>query len=69
MLTSQILLKNFINKKKNLKVKKNLISILKAKNSVLESLSKNYKDSYTNKIIKKYSQNSKFRLIGMGGSS
>ena len=50
MLTSQILLKNFINKKKNLKVKKNLISILKAKNSVLESLSKNYKDSYTKKL-------------------
>ena len=69
MLTSKILLKNFNLKIKNIKVKKNLNSIFKKKNSVLKSLSKNYNDSYTKKTVKKYSQNSKFRVIGMGGSS
>ena len=33
------------------------------------SLSKNYKDSYTKKTIKKYNKNLTFRLIGMGGST
>ena len=33
------------------------------------SLSKNYKDSYTKKTIKKYKKNLIFRLIGMGGST
>ena len=69
MLTSKIFLRNFNFKIKNKKVKKNLSSILKEKNHVLKSLSKNYKDSYTKKKIKKYTQNSKFRVIGMGGSS
>ncbi len=69
MLTSKIFLKNFNLKKKNFNVKKNLILILKEKNSVLESLSNKYKDSYAKKIIKKYSNNNKFRVIGMGGSS
>ena len=69
MLTSKIILKNFNFKKKNIKVKKNLNSIIKKQNPVLKSLGKNYKDSYTKKTIKKYSQNSNFRVIGMGGSS
>ena len=50
MLTSKIFLKNFSIKIKNLKVKKNLISIINEKNPVLESLSKNYKDNYSKKI-------------------
>ncbi len=69
MLTPKIFLKNFNIRTKITKVKKSLTSILKEKNPVLESLGKNYKNSYTKKIIKKYSQNSKFRVIGMGGSS
>jgi len=69
MLTSKIFLRNFSIKKKNLKVKKNLISIIKEKNPVLESLSKNYKDNYSKKLIKTCSKKSKFRLIGMGGST
>ena len=69
MLTSKIFLKNFSIKIKNLKVKKNLISIINEKNPVLESLSKNYKDNYSKKLIKTYSKKSKFRLIGMGGST
>ena len=67
MLTSKIILKNFNFKKKNIKVKKNLNSIIKKQNPVPKSLGKNYKDSYTKKTIKKYSQNSNFRVIGMGG--
>ena len=69
MLTSKIFLRDFNIKKKSLKVKKYLISTFKEKNPVLDSLDRNYKDSFTKKTIKKYSNNSKFRVIGMGGSS
>ena len=69
MLTSKIFLRDFNIKKKNLRVKKNLISLLKEENPVLKSLSTKYKDSFTKKTIKNYSNNSKFRIIGMGGSS
>ena len=69
MLTSKIFLKNFNLKKKNIKVKKNLNSVIKKQNPILKSLGKNYVNSYTKKTIKKYSQNSNFRVIGMGGSS
>ena len=66
MLTSKIFLRDFNIKKKSLKVKKYLISTFKEKNPVLESLDRNYKDSFTKKTIKKYSNNSKFRVIAMG---
>ncbi len=53
-------------KKKNLKKKLNLI--LKENNQILQSLKKNYKNSFTKETIKKYN-NHNFRIIGMGGSS
>ena len=53
-------------KKKNLKKKLNLI--LKENNQILQSLKKNYKNSFKKETIKKHN-NHNFRIIGMGGSS
>ncbi|WP_435116145.1 glucose-6-phosphate isomerase [Candidatus Pelagibacter bacterium nBUS_49] len=69
MLTSNILFKNFREKKKNLKLTKKLYSLLKDKNEVLKSLSKNYKDSFDKKFLNKFKKNNDFRVIGMGGST
>jgi len=69
MITSGIYFKNFNSKLKKIKIKDKLSLILKNKNSILESLSSNYKNSFTNKIIKKYKKYQIFRLIGMGGST
>ena len=69
MLTSNILFKNFREKKKNPKLTKKLYSLLKDKNEVLKSLSKNYKDSFDQKFLNKYKKNNDFRVIGMGGST
>ena len=69
MLTSSI---NFINFKKKIKstfIKKNLNSLLKNKNQVIESLSSNYKNSYKIGQINKYRSFKNFRVIGMGGST
>ena len=69
MITSGIYFKNFNSKLKKIKIKDKLSLILKNKNPILESLSSNYKNSFTNKIIKKYKKYQIFRLIGMGGST
>ena len=53
-------------KKKNLKKKLNLI--LKENNHIIQSLKKNYKNSFKKETIKKHN-NHNFRIIGMGGSS
>ncbi len=69
MLTSSI---NFVNFKKKIKstfIKKNLNSLLKNKNQVIESLSSNYKNSYKIRQINKYRSFKNFRVIGMGGST
>jgi len=69
MITSGINFKNFnIVKKSNL-VKKKLKLLLKENNAVIQSLQKNYRDSFSLKEIKKYKNFSNFRIIGMGGSS
>ena len=68
MLTSRINFKNF-KFKKNSKIKLNLIKLIKKKNSILESLSKNYKDSYNKKDLSIFKKYHNFRLIGMGGST
>ena len=68
MLTTGI---NFINFKKTINKKLNLqiISFLKKeKNQVIKSLSKNYKNNFNKKFIKKFYAFKNFRLIGMGGS-
>ena len=47
---------------------KNLNLIVKEKNQLISSLSKNYKDSFNKQLLKKYKKFSNFRIIGIGGS-
>ena len=69
MLTKGINFVNFENKKSSPLVKKNLTSILKSKNEVLNSLSQSYKNSFTKKFTHKFKKKIDYRVIGMGGSS
>ena len=69
MLTKGVKFTNFKTKKKSLLIKKKLISLLKSKNEILNSLSQNYKDNFTKNILLKYKRNTNYRVIGMGGSS
>jgi glucose-6-phosphate isomerase len=69
MLTKSVKFTNFKIKKNSLLIKKKLISLLKSKNEILNSLSQNYKDNFTKKILLKYKKNTDYRVIGMGGSS
>ena len=71
MLTSGIYFKNFKKNKKtnSSQVKKKLLLLFKEKNYILDSLKKNYKDSFSKKIINKYKKYSTFKVIGMGGST
>jgi len=68
MISKDINFKNFNLKNKNQKLKQNLISILSEENEVINSLKRNYKNSYTKKLINKFKKSKNFRLIGMGGS-
>tara|TARA_B100000963_G_scaffold92899_1_gene80002 strand:+ start:342 stop:1496 length:1155 start_codon:yes stop_codon:yes gene_type:complete len=68
MLTKNISFKNFKVKKNNSKIKRIFSSLIKEKNEILLSMSKNYKNSFNNKILNKYKNNYNFRVIGMGGS-
>ncbi len=68
MLTSGINFINFKTKKKTIIVKKKLNSLIKEKNQILESLTKNYKNSFNKKKLRKYKNSQNFRIIGMGGS-
>ena len=67
MFLKEIDFKEF-NLKKNLSLKKKLNKILNKKNSIIESLGKNYKNSYDKKLLNKYKKSLNFRVIGMGGS-
>ena len=71
MLTPGIYLKNFKKNKKtnSSQVKKKLLLLFKEKNYIFDSLKKNYKDSFSKKIINKYKKYSTFKVIGMGGST
>ena len=69
MLTSNISLKNFRLKKNNSKIKQKLKFLFIKKSQIIESLSRNYKDSFEKKKINKYKKIKNFRLIGMGGST
>ncbi|WP_145596919.1 glucose-6-phosphate isomerase [Candidatus Pelagibacter sp. FZCC0015] len=69
MLTKSINFTNFKIKKSTKKINKHLSSILSEKNSVIESLSTNYKNSFTKKSLKKFKSFLNFRMIGMGGST
>jgi len=68
MLTTRINFKNF-KIKKNLKLKSKLLPLFKKKNEIINSLSKNYKDSFNKKELNKFKKFDNFRLIGMGGST
>ncbi len=68
MLSQGISFKNFKHKNNNKKFKQKLKSILSERNEVINSLKKNYKNSYTKKLISKHKKTKNFRLIGMGGS-
>ena len=71
MLTSGIHFENFKKNKttNSSQVKKKLLLLFKEKNYILDSLKKNYKDSFSKKIINKYKKYSTFKVIGMGGST
>ena len=69
MFTKNISFKNFKVKKNNSKIKRIFSSLIKEKNEILLSMSKNYKNSFNNKILNKYKNNYNFRVIGMGGST
>ena len=68
MLTKNINFKNFNLKKINKVTKEDLKRLLKEKNSILESLSTNYKNSYSKKKISNLKNYKDIRVIGMGGS-
>ena len=69
MLTRTINFINFKIKNSNSKVKKKFNVLLKENNLIIKSLGKLYKYSFEKKYIKKFKNNSNFRIIGMGGSS
>ena len=69
MLTKNFLFKDFNKKRKNKKILKYLNELIYSKIEVINSLSHNYKYSYTKKFIKKLNKYKFIRIFGMGGSS
>ena len=68
ILTKNIYLKNFKDKKSK-KLSVNLNKIINKKNEILNSLTLNYKYSYSKNFIKKFIRlNKSITIIGMGGS-
>ena len=68
MLTKNINFKNFKFKKNNKIIKKDLNTLLKEKNSILDSLRKSYKNRYSKKIFLTLKNYTNINVIGMGGS-
>ncbi len=68
MLSSNLSFQNFKKKFGKKSVHKKLQSILNTKSAVFDSLSQNYKDSYSSKKISKFNKFQNFIIIGMGGS-
>ena len=68
MLTKNIRFKNFVIRSNTSKVKKDFEKLINSENQILSSLSLQYIYSYSKKIIKKYKNFSKIRIIGIGGS-
>tara|TARA_B100000795_G_scaffold248682_1_gene215674 strand:- start:598 stop:1761 length:1164 start_codon:yes stop_codon:yes gene_type:complete len=69
MLTKNILFKNFSIKSNNLKTKKLFKNFINENLPLLDPLKKNYKYSYTKKLVSRLKKFSNFRIIGMGGSA
>ncbi len=68
MITSGVKFINF-KKKNNKNVLKKIYKLLEENNSIIRSLSKNYKDDFIKKNLNKFKKSPNFRLIGIGGSS
>ena len=69
MLTSRISFTNYKTNKNLHKVRKKLNLIIKEKNQVLNSLSKDYRNSYDNTLVNKYKKFINYRVVGLGGST
>ena len=69
MLTSGIRFKNFKIKAKSQEVKKKFKSLIKENNEILNSLGKNYKNSFSKNFISRYKKFHNFRIVGLGGST
>ncbi|WP_440678661.1 glucose-6-phosphate isomerase [Candidatus Pelagibacter sp. HIMB1611] len=69
MLTKNIKLKLFKEKKLNRNLKKKLTILLKEDNFIIRSLKKEYKNNFNKKTISKFKRYINYRVIGMGGSS
>ena len=70
MISTRISFKNFKSKKvKSSLVRKKITTLIKEKNEILKSLSKDYKNNFNHKNLKKFKKSLDFRVIGMGGSS
>ena len=69
MLSKGINFLNFKIKKKEKKIDLKLKSILNENNQVIQSLRKNYKDSFNKKKLKSLDKTLEYRIIGMGGST
>ncbi len=68
MLTKNIKFKQFKIRRKNNRVNEDLKSLLREKNHIIKSLTRNYKNSFTKKNLFKYKKYLNYRIIGMGGS-
>ena len=70
MLSPRISFKNFKSKKvKSSLIRKKLINLINEKNEILKSLSKDYKNNFNHKNLKKFKKSLDCRVIGIGGSS
>ena len=68
MLTSSIKFESFVQKKKIIKLDKELKKILNENSEILNSLKSTYKNSYSKKILLKTKKFKQINIIGMGGS-
>ena len=68
MLTPRINFTNFKIKINNLRIKKELKSLLKQNSEIIKSLSSNYNYSFETTKLKKFKTKKFFRIIGIGGS-
>ena len=69
MLTKNFLFKDFKKRRKSKKIQSYLNEIIFTKNEVINSLTRNYKYSYTKKFVKRFNKFKFIRIFGMGGSS
>ena len=68
MSKNNIIFKNFLTIKKNIKIKKYFKNLIKSEPKFFDTFKPNYKYSYPKKLILKYKKFSNLRIIGMGGS-